>query len=147
MNLYINDKPYDISKVTYRQLGFGEKIVDRNIYLFKLTIEFIRFKDFIQNIFDSFVKETREDDDITDSSDAIEELVQYDYPSFEKLERIDRNMLCRIVKKYLFFELLEACFDRNDPDNCLIAINSINSIENSNNKIILIGEAYPITET
>ncbi len=144
MIFYYNKKPYDISKVTYRQFGFSEKIYDRPISLFKLVIEFEKFRNCIKKHFDSFVQETREDDVKTDYTNAIEELVSYDYPEFDQLVNMDMAILCEIVKRYLFFELLDACFDKNNPENCLIAVNSIDSIESIDGNIVLLGESYAI---
>ena len=144
MKFIINENLFDTSKVTFRQLGFGREVADRKVLLFKLLIRFNQFKQLIQEEFNLFVNEIHDDDLKTNCSDPIDEILQYNYPTFDELEKIDRDTLCMLIKEYLFFELLEACFDENEPKNCLVTINKINSIENINNTVQILGEAYHI---
>ncbi len=131
----------DLSKMTYRQLGFGERVLNRETFLFKVIVNLVEFQKIIENSFNEFVMEMKEDDENTGEQD-IKELFEYNYPSFEQLLQTDRLTLSKVIRDYLFFEFLEGLFGQNDIDVCLYAVNRLDNIEIDSDKVCITGEAY-----
>ena len=128
----------DSSKMTYRQLGFGEPISERETFLFQIVLSLLEFQQIIENDFNKFVTEIKNDDE--KYGDIVEDFFKYNYPSFEKLLQVSRQTLSKVILDYLFFELLEGLFDKNDA--CIYVVNRLDNINIDQEKVYINGEAY-----
>jgi hypothetical protein len=95
----------------------------------------------IENSFNEFVTEMKDDDENTGEQD-IKELSEYNYPSFEQLLRTDKQALSKIIRDYLFFEFLEGLFGINNIEVCLYSVNRLDNIGIDNEGVYVSGEVY-----
>ncbi len=142
MKLFINNQPFDISKLTYRDLGYGEAVQDLPVAAFRWMLSVAELRVLITSAFDNFVLESRKDDERTGGSEAIPELVRHNYPSFEELYVRDRNALAKVIRKYLFFELLSAWLDGNSLEGVTMVINNIESIDFGDEEVRVTGQVF-----
>lgn len=81
MNFKVNGQIIPLENLTYRDLGFGQKIEDRAILNYILDLETTQFIEIMEKPFNDFVKESKEDDLLTGNSDTLG-LFEMGYPSF-----------------------------------------------------------------
>ncbi|QDT22556.1 hypothetical protein [Gimesia chilikensis] len=143
MKITIGGKSIGHETVTYRELGFGQNMSDTTIP-YQLRLSCAEFQCVIRNLFNEFVVENQQDDNETDESEAIPELVQNGYPTFDALLSSSRRDLCNVIKDYLFFELLHGLLGSSNTTECKFAINSLESLTCSDDGFVITGKAYSI---
>lgn len=141
MDCYVNNCPYDIKQVIYRDLGYGTdpyplKLVDIKIILSRSEL-LSRFSE----VFLTFIQQCKKDDAFLGAPD-IPELKDMNYPSL--LEMIEKcpELLTKLMVDYLYFDILEVFFSSNCRNEWQFAINELISIKLIENEFIFSGKGY-----
>lgn len=144
MEIAIDGTQVDRERLGYRTLGFGERLEGIDTHQFELRLGIDEFWRLMQPQFDKFVAENKADDEATDFIDAIPELRHNNYADFEKLFQSSPSDVCRLVGRYLFFEMLELVIGHGDPLRCEFVVNSIREIRCDQHSVFIVGEAYHV---
>ncbi|MEW4564761.1 hypothetical protein AB1K70_19630 [Bremerella sp. JC770] len=144
MKILINGKDVDRKKVTYLELGFGQEMSEEE-YTCIVQLSDPEFRAAILEEFNEFVSDCEEDDKVTEGSAAVPEIVHNDFPSFEELLASDKDALCRVVRKYLFFELLEGMLGRSPSPDFTFAVSSLDDITASDGVFFISCKAFSIS--
>ena len=142
MKIAVDGKPVNKEQVGYRPMGFGQDVQDLELWPIVLRLETNEFTNLMRKPFDEFVTDNEEDDRNTAYEDAIPELIGCGYAKFDSMWNQDKESVCRLVKRFLVVELLEALFGNNHSDGCLVSINSIESIVVTPKSIEISGKVF-----
>lgn len=143
MKCCINGNLRDIKAITYRDLGFNQKLTNREALSYIITLNINEFISIMEEPFNDFVNESREDDEITGNDDTLG-LLELEYPNFLIALYKHKNFLEQFIRKYLFFELLDGCLIGRNRMEWDFAINSVKNIIIGNDIVEITGEMYRI---
>jgi len=130
-------------EITFRDLGYGQKLLDRDEINYEISLSHEEFREVVEDAYNKFVCETKEDDEVTNYSDSIG-LYEIGYPDFNNSFINHKELLVEIIKDYLYQQLLEKCTSQCSRDYWKYAINSIEQIIIHSDHVIISGEAFEI---
>lgn len=138
MIFLVNSNQIDTKNVTYRSLGFGEKLASGGE---GFSLEFLidEVADDLGKKVNSFIEQCRVDDEGRSVVD-IPELKELGYPSFENLIVVSPALLGELICDYLYFELFDSIF--NGMSNKSFVVNSIRSVDVLGLKVRITGEGF-----
>lgn len=141
MECLVNNTQVPIDRISYRDLGFGEKLIEVESFIYTLTLGIIEFTSIIEKQFNEFVIEMKQDDEVTGDTDYLG-LFERGYPCFQQLIQTDTEYFLDLVKRFLFFELLQGCFTELSAEKWIYIINSINDIYMEGSTVKISGDAF-----
>ncbi|GED57618.1 hypothetical protein ABER61_08495 [Brevibacillus formosus] len=132
--------------ITFRDMGYGQKLMDREAIHYDLFLSHDEFKGAVEDSYNKFVDETKEDDKLTNYLDSIG-LYEIGYPDFNNIFKDHKELLGEIIKDYLYQQLLEKCTSQSSSVNWQFAINTIDQIIIYSDHVRISGEAYEILKS
>ncbi len=124
----------------YRDLGYGTNPgVPVSDYSFRITNS--ELLNTLNNSFEAFISQCKADDMSFSDSD-IPELKNLDYPSLENMLTSNRELLGRLLKDFMYFDILDALFGTNLRPDWRFAINDITDISDEQEGYLLRGKGY-----
>ncbi len=147
MKVFMNSKIVNPQITTVVEMGLGIPISDPKIkkYQYKIYMDFSELTHLIEELYDEFVVDTKEDDE--KYGDTCEDIQSTGYAKFSEVSKNDKKILLTIIKDYLYPDLLDSCFDDNDPSKCKYVINTMEELTIENGIIVISGEAFKAVST
>lgn len=125
-----------------RGMNFGQKVHDREVLEYKITLDIQEFRSIIQKTYDNFVDEMKIDDAIDNDYYSIE-LFEQGYPLFDDAIINNTKLLEQMIKEVCCSELLHGCFPAK-KDRYTYLVNTINNLIILNDKVSIIGDIYKV---
>ena len=140
MNCHVNGTEINFGELIYADLGYGDAH-GKTLQPYILTMSAQEFLRIFTAPFDDFVSSCREVDARFSDID-IPELQDMDYPTLELIFSPNASLLARLLKDYLYFDLLAALTEQNKRSDWTFAINQIDHVEINQAGVQLIGAGY-----
>ncbi|GIO86792.1 hypothetical protein J25TS5_37240 [Paenibacillus faecis] len=86
--------------ITFRDLGFGKKLSDKYEVNYEISLSHEEFREVMEDAYNTFVCETKEDDEVTNYSDSIG-LYEIGYPDFNDSFINHKELLTELIKDYI----------------------------------------------
>lgn len=127
--------------LVYRDMGFGKPVtLPTSRFLIEVPVGYAVGE--IKEDVDDFVEECRVDDE--DGEVELPCLRVVGYPSCVIMARKFPDLLCQIIKEYLYFSVLGKLLDKNPRSEWKYAVNSIDVVFIEGESLYIQGEVYEL---
>jgi hypothetical protein len=142
MKCIVDGSSFEAAQVIYRDQGYGS---DPSVPLLKyvLTFDDDELLRTFGRSFQEFVAQCKQDDQSSSDSD-VPELKELGYPTLSQMLAAHREMLARLLKDYLYFQLLDVLLSGNQRSAWRFAINEIIEVLDEGGGYALCGLGYKI---
>lgn len=144
MEAKIEDKNVSLDKITFRQLGFGQPVTDKELHRVSIRLTLRELQEAVSTEFDQFSRESKEDDKVHSGDTVVAPLRSLGYPTLASALKTNREVVEQVLMEYLFFELLEGVLGENEETRCWYAVNSLVSIAIGDDHATIVSLVYKI---